>query len=73
MAFLDYKNQVFKKVEKLGFFSNGLVYGFGQKIKKKFKFFFYAEETRKMCLTIFWKEKKAFLDYNNKDLKKSKN
>ena len=34
-AFLDYKKQKVKKVEKSGFFPRGLVHGFG----KKFEFF----------------------------------
>ena len=40
MAFLDYKNQVFKKVENLGFFQTGWSMGLVKKLKKKLYFSF---------------------------------
>ena len=40
---------------------------------KFFLFLFLAKSDRKICLTILWKEKKAFLDSEIKKLKRSKN
>ena len=59
-AFLDYKKQKVKKVEKSGFFPRGLVHGFGKKIWNFSMFLFLARSTTKMCLTLFEKVKTRF-------------
>ena len=51
-AFLSYKNQKFKKVEKLAFFRKGLTHGFGPKMASFPTFFFSVIEARKMSFTI---------------------
>ena len=52
-AFLDYKKQKVKKVEKTGIFPKGLVHGFGKKIGNFSMFIFLARSISKMCLTLF--------------------
>ena len=59
-AFLDYKKQKVKKVEKTGIFPKGLVHGFGKKIGNFSMFIFLARSTSKMCLTLFKTVKKRF-------------
>ena len=72
-AFLDYKKQRVKKVEKSGFFQRGQ----SMVLAKKFEIFstllFLARSTSKMCLTLFQKVKKRFQTIKNRKLKKSKN
>ena len=51
-SFLDFKNKEFKVFEKFEFFSKGLVYAFGQKIKI-FHFLLIEKKPKKMCLTRF--------------------
>ena len=46
-AFLDYKKQKVKKVEKSGFFPRELVHGFGQKFEIFSCFYFWQDELAK--------------------------
>ena len=46
-AFLDYKKQKVKKVEKSGFFQRGLVHGFGQKFEISPCFYFWQDQLAK--------------------------
>ena len=56
-VFLDSKIGKYKKVEELGFFQRGLVYGFSQKFEIFF-FLFLAKSNRKTCVKIFQEGKK---------------
>ena len=60
------------KSRNIKMFPKGSVHGFGQK-QAFFHFFSQAIKARKMCFTIFQKEKNAFLGYKNTKFKKSKN
>ena len=71
-AFLYYKKQKVKK-SKIGIFPKGLLYGFGQKFENFPSFLLSAKWASKMCLTIFEKEKKVFLDSKIRKPKKLKN
>ena len=53
-------------------FPRGLTHGFGQKMAI-FPTFFYSIQARKSSFRIFQHEKKPFLGYENKKLKKSEN
>ena len=53
-------------------FPRGLTHGFGQKMAI-FPTFFYSIQARKSSFRIFQNEKKPFLGYENKKLKKSEN
>ena len=58
-AFLDYKNNKFKKSNKLTFFRRGNPW-FWCKNGHFSNFFFQAKQARKMCFTIFQNEKTPF-------------
>ena len=60
-AFLDYKKQKVKKVEKSGFFQiKGLVHGFVKKFEFFFIFLLQPKQGRKMFLSILQKGKRRF-------------
>ena len=68
-VFLDYKNKKLEifpkglvknmkvKKSKNRDFPQGLVHGFGQKVAIFLRFLFQVKQARKMCITIFQKEK----------------
>ena len=58
-AFLDYENTMLKKVEKLGFFSKGLVNGFGQK-SEIFLSLHFSQNRPGKVVERYSKKKKAF-------------
>ena len=78
---LDRKKSVFRlslksesqKSWRIGIFSKGLVYGFGQKFEIFPCFYFWQNQTGKCVWRYSRKEKKAFLDSKIRKLKKSKN
>ena len=77
-ASLDYINKKLK-ISKNWIFPKGLVHGFGQKLVI-FPHFYFRENRPEECVlkqkSVFYvivEGKKAFLDYRNKNLKKSKN
>ena len=59
-AFLDYKKQKVKKVEKTGIFPKGLVHGFGKKIGNFSMFIFLARSISKNVFNIILESHKAF-------------
>ena len=61
------------KSQKIVIFPKGLTHAFGPKMALFQTFIFYAIQARKMCFTIFWNKKKAFLGHKNKNFKKPKN
>ena len=71
-AFLDYKNNNFKK-SKNSHFSKGVNPCFWSKNDHISNFFFQVIEAWKMIFTIFQNNKKAFLGQKNNKFKKSKN
>ena len=77
-ASLDYINKKLKK-SKNWIFPKGLVHGFGQKLVI-FPHFYFRENRPEECVlkqkSVFYdivQGRNAFLDYRNKNLKKSKN
>ena len=58
-AFLDYKNNKLK-MSKNWDFSKGVSPWSWSKIGTFFMLLFQGKEARKMCFTIFWREKTAF-------------
>ena len=70
-AFLEYKNISLKNL-KVELFSNGLIHRF---FKKAWQFFhlFFREYRPGKCFLGYSRTKKVFLEYKNKNFKKSKN
>ena len=73
-----YKQEV-KKSREIGVFPKGLVHGFGQRLVI-FPDFYFRENRPEECVlnqkSVFYdivEGRNAFLDYRNKNLKKSKN
>ena len=69
-AFPDYKNNKLKK-SKIWDFSK-IVHDFGQKLAMFLSLYYRQNRPGKICLGIFYKEKKAFPHYKNSKLKKWK-
>ena len=70
--FYTIKNKKLKS-PKIGIFPKGLLHGFGQKFENFPSFLLLAKSASKMCLTIFQKGKKVFLDSKIRKSKKLKN
>ena len=69
-AFLDYKKQKVKKVEKTGIFPKGLVHGFGKKNWKFFHVYIFGKINQQNVFNIILESHKAFLDYKKHKVEK---
>ena len=66
------KIEQFKKSRKTGICPKRLVHGFDQKLEIFHVFLFQAKQDSIMCFTIFQSKKYAFLNYKNKQVKRSR-